>query len=88
MVGRHQPVVVLCDVCPDASPVVLSGIPEGYSPGQLCWGNNGKSLFGVAWQSEPRRLGLIYCTNRAGFIFELGLDGTYRKFFLKKQNRK
>ncbi|XP_059481713.1 acylamino-acid-releasing enzyme-like isoform X2 [Neocloeon triangulifer] len=78
MVGRHQPVVVVCDVSSDANPKVLAGVPEGLSPGQLCWRLDGKSIFGVAWKSEPRRLGLIYCTNRAGFIFELGLDGSYK----------
>ncbi|CAB3371146.1 Hypothetical predicted protein [Cloeon dipterum] len=77
-VGVHQPVVVVCEVHSEATPYVLEGIPEGLSPGQLCWREDGSSLFGVAWKSEPRRLGLVYCTNRAGFIFELGLDGTYR----------
>lgn len=82
MVGRHQPVIVVCSVQPGASPTVLSGLPSNLSPGQLTWTKDGKALVGVAWENLPRRLGLIYCTNRPGHIFHLTIDGSYRKLMV------
>jgi acylaminoacyl-peptidase len=77
---------VVCDVKPGSSPTVLAGLPENLSPGQLTWTQDSKALVGVAWENNPRRLGLIYCTNRPGHIFQLSLDGSYRKSFLCSKN--
>ncbi|PZC86204.1 hypothetical protein B5X24_HaOG211365 [Helicoverpa armigera] len=40
---------------------------------------DGNSVVGVVWETEPRRLGLIFCTNRPSYIFECTLDGAFRK---------
>ncbi|KAH9628629.1 hypothetical protein HF086_007834 [Spodoptera exigua] len=40
---------------------------------------DGGSVVGVVWETEPRRLGLIFCTNRPSYIFECTLDGSFRK---------
>jgi acylaminoacyl-peptidase len=79
-VGRHQPVVVVCEVKPGAQPSLLTGIPPKVSPGQLAWTPDGNALLGVAWENDPRRLGLVYCTNRLSHIFLLSLDGGYSKY--------
>lgn len=40
------------------------------------------SVVGVAWPTEPRRLGLIFCTNRPSYIFSLTLDGVMSEFYI------
>ena len=42
---------------------------EGYSLGQPFWVGNGESVGFVGWNENPRRLGIIYCTNRLSAIF-------------------
>lgn len=58
---------------------VLQGVPANYCPGQVIWSNDGNSLFGIALDAEPRQLGLIYCTNRKGYIFQLSLNNEFSK---------
>ncbi|KAJ1522012.1 hypothetical protein ONE63_002334 [Megalurothrips usitatus] len=73
LVGKHQPVVVVCDLNTELLHVIGT-IPSEYSPGQVIWTADGKGIVGVAWKNEPRRLGLVYCTNRESVIFHLSLD--------------
>ncbi|XP_063380515.1 acylamino-acid-releasing enzyme-like isoform X1 [Cydia fagiglandana] len=78
LVGKHLSVVVVCKIESEAFSV-LEGLPESYCPGQVRFAPDGKSVVGVAWETEPRRLGLIFCTNRPSFIFDLTLDGQLTK---------
>ncbi|KAK3929233.1 Acylamino-acid-releasing enzyme [Frankliniella fusca] len=72
-VGKHQSVVVICEL--DSQRLtLLEAIPSDYSPGQVVWTPDGKGIVGVAWKNEPRRLGLVYCTNRESVIFFVSLE--------------
>ncbi|XP_063362005.1 acylamino-acid-releasing enzyme-like isoform X1 [Cydia amplana] len=78
LVGKHLSVVVVCKIDSEAFSV-LEGLPESCCPGQVRFAPDGRSVVGVAWETEPRRLGLIFCTNRPSFIFDLTLDGQLSK---------
>ena len=54
-------------------------IPNSVCPGLPVWDDNGESIYGIATETEPRRLGLIYCSNRKSYVFKLCLNGS--KFF-------
>ena len=73
LVGKHQPVVIVCDLKTELL-TQLEAIPSLYSPAQVTWTPDGKGIVGVAWKNEPRRLGLVYCTNRESVIFHLSLN--------------
>ncbi|XP_043497598.1 acylamino-acid-releasing enzyme-like isoform X1 [Polistes fuscatus] len=70
LVNKHHPVAVVLDIKTD-SITILSEIPDQYSPGQLLWMKDSKSIIGVVWIHEPRHLGLVACTNRKSWIFSL-----------------
>ncbi|XP_047024144.1 acylamino-acid-releasing enzyme-like isoform X1 [Helicoverpa zea] len=78
LVGKHLSVVVVFKLATETF-TVLSGIPDGMCPGQVRFSPDGNSVVGVVWETEPRRLGLIFCTNRPSYIFECTLDGAFRK---------
>ncbi|XP_034230379.1 acylamino-acid-releasing enzyme-like isoform X2 [Thrips palmi] len=73
LVGKHQSVVVICDLKTGLL-TRLDKIPSSYSPAQVLWTPDGNGIVGVAFKNEPRRLGLVYCTNRESIIFHLSLD--------------
>ncbi|XP_067011010.1 acylamino-acid-releasing enzyme [Anabrus simplex] len=77
LVGKCQPMVCVCDLKTD-SLTVLDGIPAHFSPGQVVWTPDGEGIVGVVWNNEPRKLGLIYCSNRRSHIFHLTKDGIFR----------
>lgn len=69
LTGKQQSVVVICKLA-DESFTILENIPDNWCPGQVRFTPNGDGVVGVAWDiSGVRRLGLIYCTNRPGYIF-------------------
>ncbi|XP_045535567.1 acylamino-acid-releasing enzyme-like [Papilio machaon] len=78
LVGKHLSVVVMCKLATETV-TVLEGLPETWCPGQVRFSPDGQSVVGVAWETEPRRLGLIFCTNRPSYIFKLTLDGNLSK---------
>jgi len=78
MVGKANPVIVVLDLT-EEQPVkaqVLSGVPEGWSPGLVKWWAGG--VVGVAYRTTPRRLGKVYCSNRPSIVFHLTLSGEWR----------
>lgn len=75
LVGKHQPVVAVYDI-QEEKIVILEGIPDNLSPGQAVWAPDG-GIVGVAWENDPRRLGLMFCTNRQSYIFHLLPDGNF-----------
>ncbi|XP_049869036.1 acylamino-acid-releasing enzyme-like isoform X1 [Pectinophora gossypiella] len=81
LVGKVLSVVVVCRIDTESF-TVLEGLPETLCPGQVRFAPDGKSVVGVAWETEPRRLGLIFCTNRPSFIFQLTMDGAFKKLSL------
>lgn len=73
---KKQSVIALYNVTDD-NVEVLEGIPENTCPAQIIWGPDGNTIFGMALKTEPRKLGLIYCSNRLSTIFSLDLQGNY-----------
>ncbi|KAJ0176985.1 hypothetical protein K1T71_006994 [Dendrolimus kikuchii] len=78
LVGKHLSVIVVCNLETEKLSI-LEGLPHALCPGQVRFSPDGRSVVGVAWETEPRRLGLIFCTNRPSFIFVLTLDGNLRR---------
>lgn len=68
--------MVLYDILKDDIQV-LDGIPNDVCPAQVIWGSDNTHIFGIALKTNPRKLGLIYCTNRLSTIFSLDLQGNY-----------
>lgn len=79
LVGKHHPVIVVCDINTEKLQV-LEGIPNDLSPGQVTWAPDG-GIVGVGWKHTPRRLGLIYCTNRKSCVFHLTSSGKFCKYY-------
>ena len=73
--GQHRPVVVVLDVALGRLTVLAP--QQDVSLGQARWRcyRGAQSVVAVAWENKPRRLGLIYCTNRASHLLELPLEG-------------
>jgi acylaminoacyl-peptidase len=49
---------------------------NGLSLGQPFWIGSGDSVGFVAWNENPRRLGIVYCTNRLSSIYSYDLNST------------
>lgn len=70
LVGKHIPTICMLDT--NLNTIVnLPGIPDDLSPGQIIWTPANDAIVGIALKHEPRRLGLIFCTNRQSWIFLL-----------------
>lgn len=76
--GKKKSVLVQYDIHND-SVEILKGLPDNVCVAQPKYSPNGSYIIGVAYFVEPRKLGLIYCTNRPSTIFQLDFDGAYRK---------
>uniref|UniRef100_A0A0V0G8W1 Acylamino-acid-releasing enzyme n=1 Tax=Triatoma dimidiata TaxID=72491 RepID=A0A0V0G8W1_TRIDM len=83
LVGKSQPVVAICDIETEAIEVISNGAFDGseaedkWSFGQAVWAPDGASIVCVAWNNTPRRLGLVYCTNRKSYIVHIrDVNGT------------
>ncbi|EFX83216.1 hypothetical protein DAPPUDRAFT_302099 [Daphnia pulex] len=85
--GKSQPVICIFKVNWDPFQsedcVRILEASEEWSPGQLIWCSNNQ-LAGVAWFHQPRRLEIIYCSNRPSQIFKVDISsGKYDWFGLK-----
>jgi len=85
LVGKSQPVICIFNVNFEPlknseNPVRVFEPNNDWSPGQMTWCSNDQ-VVGVAWFHHPRRLGLIYCSNRPSKLFKLSLStGQYEWF--------
>lgn len=79
LVGKITPVLVVCDIKTDTIDV-LSNIPNDVNPAAATWTPDGKGVVAIGYTITPRKLGLIYCTNRPSHVFSLSLSGQYSKF--------
>ncbi|KAG8224058.1 hypothetical protein J437_LFUL001135 [Ladona fulva] len=50
----------------------------GTASGDMDVEEDAEGVVGIAWKSEPRRLGLIFCTNREGILFHANSAGKIR----------
>ncbi|XP_071446546.1 acylamino-acid-releasing enzyme-like [Hetaerina americana] len=62
------------------SPAQVTWVPNqmaqrGLASGDMDIDEDYRGAVGVAWKSEPRRLGLVFCTNREGIIFHANPSG-------------
>nr|CAI5825040.1 unnamed protein product [Callosobruchus analis] len=87
MVGKKYSVIAEYDIEND-SVTILKGLPDDICVGQPKYSNDGSYIVGVAYQVEPRKLGLIYCTNRPSTIFRLDFNGNYFGLPLKDMSVK
>ncbi|CAG9773046.1 unnamed protein product [Ceutorhynchus assimilis] len=76
LVGKKQSVLAQYDIEND-SVVILKGTPTNVCVAQPKYTLDGKNVVGVSYFVEPRKLGLIYCTNRPSTIFQLDFEGNY-----------
>uniref|UniRef100_A0A0P5PDY1 acylaminoacyl-peptidase n=1 Tax=Daphnia magna TaxID=35525 RepID=A0A0P5PDY1_9CRUS len=88
LVGKSQPVICIYKVnwepFQSEDAVRILEASDEWSPGQLVWCSN-EHLAGVAWYHQPRRLGIIYCSNRPSQIFKVDVSsGKYDWFGLKR----
>lgn len=72
LVGKIQPILALYNVTDDAVSLI-EGVPEDLCPAQPAWGPDGSYIVGIAFVTQPRKLGLVYCTNRTSRVFVLDL---------------
>lgn len=79
MVGKITPVLVVCDIKTDNIDI-LPNVPNDVNPASATWIPDGSGIVAVGYTITPRKLGLIYCTNRPSHIFSLTLEGQYCKY--------
>ncbi|XP_022905429.2 acylamino-acid-releasing enzyme-like isoform X1 [Onthophagus taurus] len=87
LVNKKQSTLVQYDIESDTFDVI-KGIPEGVCPAKPIWSENGKSIVGIAYKSEPRKLGLIYCTNRLSTVFQIDFEENYVELNLENKSIK
>lgn len=63
--------------------IILEGIPENMCPAQVIWSPDGSYIIGVAFETKPRKFGIIECTNRLGAIFQLDFKGAFSMFQIR-----
>lgn len=78
MSPKKHPVIAVCDVVKKEISV-LTGVPDDISAGQVRWDPNGDGVVGVGTYHTPRRLGIVYCTNRRSCVFHLNSDEKFSK---------
>ena len=74
--GKKESVIAVYDVEND-SVTLVTGIQNYLFPAQVVWGPNDSCLVGVAYYMEPRKLGIVYCSNRKSEIFQVDFQGHY-----------
>lgn len=83
MVGKIQTVIVQYNIENDVIEIV-KGLPEDVCAAHVKYSPDGTHIIGVAYDLKPRKLGLIYCTNRNSTIFKLDFKENYGKLYLFK----
>lgn len=76
LVGKIKSVLVQYNIEND-SVEILEGIPEDVCPAKPMYSPEGDYIVGIAYKTKPRKLGLIYCTNRPSTIFKLDFEKNY-----------
>lgn len=52
----------------------VPNIPEHLSSGQVQWTVDQKSIVFTAWNTQPRRLGILHCYNRESAVYKMDVD--------------
>lgn len=80
LVGKKKSVLVQYNI--DKDEVELVKLTDDEITNRQCmaqptWSPDGSYIVGLAYKTEPRKLGLIYCSNRENILFKLEHDGTF-----------
>lgn len=81
LVGKKQSVIVQYDVQNDMVDI-LEGVPEDRFPAQPVYAPDGSYIVGVSYKNDPRKLGLMFCTNRVNALFKLDFQGNYGTYII------
>ncbi|XP_066149420.1 acylamino-acid-releasing enzyme-like isoform X2 [Euwallacea fornicatus] len=84
LVGKKKSILVQYDIEND-SVEILKGLPDNICVAQPQYSPDGTYIIGVAYFIEPRKLGLIYCTNRPSTLFQLDFEGNFVELPLKNR---
>ncbi|XP_076266303.1 acylamino-acid-releasing enzyme-like isoform X2 [Rhynchophorus ferrugineus] len=84
LVGKRKSIIAEYNIENDTVQL-LEGIPDNVCVAQAKYSPDGMYIVGVVYFIEPRKLGLIYCTNRPSSIFYLNSKGDY--FTLSLNNK-
>ncbi|XP_049824230.1 acylamino-acid-releasing enzyme-like isoform X2 [Aethina tumida] len=87
LVGKKKSILAQYDIENDKVEI-LSGIPDDKCIAQPKYSPDGSHIIGVSYSIEPRRLGLIYCSNRDSTLFTLDFEGNYVELGLEKSSVK
>ncbi|MPD00907.1 Acylamino-acid-releasing enzyme [Portunus trituberculatus] len=68
---------VVCFLNVNTKELSCHELPDNLCPAQMVWTADGTGVFGVAFESQPFRLGLVYCHNRVSKLFHMDLNGTF-----------
>ncbi|XP_023024331.2 acylamino-acid-releasing enzyme [Leptinotarsa decemlineata] len=82
LVGKKVSVIAEYNIENDTVEI-LKGVPDDICVAQPKYSPDGSYIIGVAYNIEPRKLGLIYCTNRTSTIFKLDFQGNFVSLQLK-----
>lgn len=61
---------------------ILKGIPKNVCPAQAIYSPDGTYIIGVGFKTTPRKLGLMWCTNRSTDLFKLDFENNYGKYII------
>ncbi|KAG0723907.1 Acylamino-acid-releasing enzyme [Chionoecetes opilio] len=75
MKEKHQAVVCFLNV--KTKELNCHELPDKLCAGQIVWTPDGSGVFGVAYKSQPFRLGVICCPNRESKLFHMDLNGNF-----------
>ncbi|XP_056638015.1 acylamino-acid-releasing enzyme-like [Diorhabda sublineata] len=87
LVGKKISILAQYDIENDVVDI-LEGVPENIFAAQPKYAPNGSYIVGVAYQLEPRKLGMVYCANRPSTIFHLDFEGNYGSVSLQGKSVK
>ncbi|KAF6204297.1 hypothetical protein GE061_002637 [Apolygus lucorum] len=73
LVGKSSPLLVVCNTLKNELSVVSPDSSE-LSLGQGVWAPDG-SIVCVGWETLPRRLGKVFCTNRSSWLVHISSEG-------------
>ncbi|XP_066246255.1 acylamino-acid-releasing enzyme-like isoform X2 [Euwallacea similis] len=76
LVAKKKSILIQYDIEND-SVEILKGLPDNICVAQPQYSPDGTYIIGVAYFIEPRKLGLIYCTNRPSTLFQLDFEGNF-----------
>ncbi|XP_050303713.1 acylamino-acid-releasing enzyme-like [Anthonomus grandis grandis] len=82
LVGKKKSILAEYNIENDTVEL-LKGLPDNVCVAKPKYSSDGNFIIGISYFTEPRKLGLIYCTNRPSTVFQLDFEGNYVELSLK-----